>query len=655
MRLEKMESGRYVLYSSFDERLIPREAGFNWNADTKNWYTEDMDIAVKLMQYADDNLAYELKDYVAVSQAGFTASKAIACNMDIPAPTGKDYFPFQKAGIKYAYEHPSCLIADTMGLGKTIEAIGVINLDITIETVLIICPASLKINWKQELEAWLINPMTIGIAYPSKIVKEKRVKLPFPQTNIVIINYDILRQFHDDLRQFTWDLLIVDEAHYLKNPKIIRTQQVIGKTHRNKIITTPVTAKRNIFLTGTPIVNCPVEIYPLIHFLLPDEWNNFAGFTRYYCNAHKGHFTKWDVSGAAHLDELQFRLRQTLMLRRLKEEVLTELPPKMRQIIELPQNGARKVIEAENQIYEQFRASLYELRVVAELAKAGENKDDYTEAVSRLKEGVGFAFGELAIARKETAVAKVPYVLEYLENVSEKIVIFAHHQEVIRQLKEALGAKAVVLTGQTSQKARNKAVTEFQNNPEIQYFLGSIQAAGVGLTLTAASNVIFVELDWVPGNISQAEDRLHRIGARDSVLVQHLVFNESIDAKMAKTLINKQNIIDQVLDNETENIPEIEEGPASGLTTFGQLEKEAAKLSPETITMIHSALRYLSNVCDGTTNINGSGFNSFDATIGKSLAALSKLSQKQAALGRTILRKYSRQLGPQLIAGINID
>jgi SWI/SNF-related matrix-associated actin-dependent regulator 1 of chromatin subfamily A len=648
-RLVKRDD-RFVFESSFEYRMPAKNAGFEWDhrKDRKYWYTESIDIARKLAIYADDDVRAEIRKAEQLIEKAIEDSRIVSSGMSIPCPEGKAYLPFQKAGIEFASKRANTLISDDMGLGKSIEAIGVINLDETIENVLVVCPASLKINWRKELENWLVRPMTIGIA---------KGKTVFPETDVVIANYDILHNFKDELRANQWDIMIVDECHMMKNGNTRRSQQVLGKRryrHPDDWDLTPIPAKRKLYMSGTPIVNRPIELWPLISSLDPETWNDFGQFTHRYCNAHQGRFG-WDMSGAQNLGELQGKLRGSVMLRRTKSEVLTDLPPKLRQVIELSPNGARKVVEAEKAAYSRHQAALRELKVVVELSKASEKKSDYADAVSRLKEGVALAFGEMATARKNTAVAKVPYVIEFLEGVSGKVVVFAHHKEAVKQLKAALGDKAVVLVGDTSINKRNEAVERFQTDADVQYFIGSIQAAGVGLTLTASSHVVFSELDWVPGNVTQAEDRLHRLGQQNSVLVQHLVFDESIDAKMAKTLVRKQTVIDATLDDPELDVPIIpeDEPPATSGTTWKKINEEAKHIQPKTIIAIHSALRYLSNKCDGARMEDGVGFNAYDTDIGKNLAEQPSLTQKQAALGRKILRKYSKQLGKEIMDSIN--
>jgi SWI/SNF-related matrix-associated actin-dependent regulator 1 of chromatin subfamily A len=253
------------------------------------------------------------------------------------------------------------------------------------------------------------------------------------------------------------------------------------------------------------------------------------------------------------------------MVRRLKKDVLLDLPAKRRQIIDLPANGAETAVQAEKAAFRAHEEKINALKKLAREAKKT-GLAEYKAAVQALRDGRAVAFGEISKYRHETAIAKIPAVIEHvtemLESV-EKIIVFAHHHDVIDALMAAFGAQAVHLTGQDSQESRQAAVDRFQADPSCHIFVGSITAAGVGITLTAASTVIFAELDWVPGNLSQAEDRAHRIGQTDSVLVQHLVLDGSLDANMARTLVRKQEIISSALDADDAEIEEEEEGIAA--------------------------------------------------------------------------------------------
>jgi hypothetical protein len=204
---------------------------------------------------------------------------------------------------------------------------------------------------------------------------------------------------------------------------------------------------------------------------------------------------------------------------------------------------------------------------------------------------------------------------------------------------------------------RQKAVDNFQNDPACNLFVGNIRAAGVGLTLTASAHVIFAELDWVPGNMMQCEDRCHRIGQHDSVLIQLLALEGSLDAVMANTLIEKQEIIEQALDNPNTvfALPEkIEHAAATKLESFEKIEKQAELLPVESLQYIQQGIQLLASYCDGANALDGMGFNKMDSGIGKSLASFEKLSAKQAVLARKLCIKYQRQLSKELVDKIKI-
>ena len=778
---------RFVFACAFTEKDTAKTAGFRWDPTTKEWWTDDAARAARLRGYADEVATEALASAVKALEA----SRATDAAVDLPVPTGLTYLPFQRAGIVYALDHPSTLFADEMGLGKTIEALGVINADPTIESVLVVCPASLKLNWKREAERWLVRPglILVGASQPiaetfdglfisrafneqerprrpehrkdinptsqapaplglhasdarvglqdpkeiepahpgeeidrrlarvrdaelptvspgptdpalpindpgdvgpdGRILGNAQHRLPTsdrPQRlpaepaimvsnrrgpeaqplgglqnrealrnlpedrekpivcdprrsrhlRLLILNYDVLHRWETLLASATLDILIIDEAHYIKNPKARRSKQVYSLAR---------IPRRRLFLTGTPIVNRPAELWPIINCLDPVRWPKFFPFAKRYCNAYHNGWG-WDFSGAAHLEELQDRLRASIMVRRLKADVLTELPAKRRQVIELAANGAAVTVRKEREAYERHQAEIDDLRVRAELAKA-DGPEEYAAAVRALSDRTRAAFTEIARLRHETALAKVPAALEHLDVATEsgKVVCFAHHHDVVAAIEEHFVDRCVVVTGETPLKARQEAVDAFQTNPEVSLFIGSIGAAGVGITLTAASHVIFAELDWVPGNMTQAEDRLHRIGQRESVLVQHLVLDGSIDAHLAKTLIAKQEVIDRALDDET-MIPVVPGATAATADAKpSKLDEEAAKLSAEEIAAVHEKLRFLAGCCDGAAARDDAGFNRLDTRIGKHLAQLAILTPRQAVLGARIVHKYRRQLG----------
>jgi len=578
---------------------------------------------------------------IAREETSITASKSHDAEIDVPAPSGLEYLPYQRAGIRFGLDHQNVLIGDEMGLGKTIQAIGIINSDETLRRILVICPASLKLNWKREITKWLTRDLQIEVASGTT----------WPETDIVICNYDIAAKNGEHLHGQEWDAVILDEAHYCKNPKAQRTQAILGKWDRDETKRKPaLQARRKIALTGTPILNRPIEAQLILGYLDKEEFGNFFQFARRYADAHQTRFG-WDMTGAINLEELQRRLRATVMVRRLKSDVLTELPPKRRQVIELPANGCSKEIKAEQTAYARHQERLDNLRIAVEVAKLLEDKEAYAEAIAALRAGQSEAFEEMAIVRHEVALAKVPYVVEHVANTEEPVVLFAHHRDVVAALVEALtdaGRRCVKVVGGMADADKQASVDAFQSG-KADVFVGNIKAAGVGLTLTRSSHVVFAELDWVPANMSQAEDRTHRIGQHGNVLVQHLVLEGSLDQVMAEAIVRKQDIADKALDDPIARL-EAQEPITTIKDRSVSTEPSERQFSEEAIRNLLSRLQYLAERCDGARNKDGMGFNGCDSAFGKALACQKTLTQRQAAVADRLLVKYAKQL-----EGLDVD
>lgn len=532
-------NGLFILDALPHENTNARAAGFSWDKDLKKWTTKHSTVARKVCV---DGEQFELVERVRkIEEAGLKRSSMISTSYMPPCPEGLAYLPYQRAGIENMIQMRSILLADPMGLGKTIQAIGLCNVIRPLD-ILIVSPATLKRNWINEWRKWTTIPKevhpTIGMAegstYPSN-------------TNIVVINYDILAKHEKEIKSKHWDMLILDEVHYLKTKKSNRSQIVFGGRKFDKKAGTaqvrkPIQAKVKLALTGTPILNRPIELFPVLHYLDPAAWPDMFDFARRYCQAKQTRFG-WDFTGASNLEELQLKLRSTIMIRRDKAEVLKDLPKKVRQIIEIDCDGRRELLRREKFIYPWLKTFNAE-----KLDEQG-----YREVVQGLKSGKQVHFEEVSTLRRLTAEAKVDGVIEHLKECIEssgKVICFAHHKEMIFRIKEAFSDICVVVDGSTPLSDRQLSVERFQKDPFIKLFIGNIQAAGVGITLTASSHVVFAELSWVPGEVSQCEDRAHRIGQKDSVLVQHIVLEDSLDAIMAKTIVYKQGVIEAALDND---------------------------------------------------------------------------------------------------------
>lgn len=545
-------------------------------------------------------------------------------------------YPFQHAGVEYMLNRKNILLADDMGLGKTVQAIAYINQH-DLKKIIIVCPKSLVLNWKIEMLKWLVNKQ-LGISIANGVVDSN--------ANIIICNYEQLKKWESEIiTNKTYDLCIMDEAHNIKNKK---TQK--------SIYAKSIKADRNIRITGTPICNRPIELFNIVCDL-DSRFSNFYSFANRYCDAKQ---TKYgmDYSGSSNLEELQIKLRESIMVRRLKSDVLKELPNKTRQIITIKSSDSN--VKNEQKYINKITKAKDELILKVQLAKISECKEDYNKAVANLKEFNKAYFTEIAKLRHETALAKVEDVVSTIseqleEDSNKKVIIACHHQDVIEKYLDQLKQyNPVSIVGSSKTEDRQQNVEKFQNDTTCRVFVASILAAGVGITLTASDWVVFAELDWVPANMMQMEDRAHRIGQKQSVLIQHIVLEDSIDAKLAKTLIAKQEIIEKALDTKIENIEvettediQIEEKGVIEKTTIEEIESKVAtkEYTDNEITDLLNKLRIISNNdLDNATEKNNIGFNKFDSIIGNSLANQITLSQKQTVIAEKLVKKYHKQI-----------
>jgi len=495
----------------------------------------------------------------------------------LAAPEGLAYLPYQKAGIAYALKLGNALIADEPGLGKTIQAVGVSNALPDARRILIVVPASLKINWTREFEKWDTKGLSVGRVTDGKPES-------WPATDVVVINFDLIEKHYGRLTVQPWDMLVIDEAHALKNEDANRTRAILGHGSGKKRIP-GIPAKRKLFLTGTPILNRPAEIWPLAHALDPEFFSHKMQFQARYCNGHQTDFG-WSAKGASNLSELNRQLRARIMVRRRKSQVLKDLPPKTRQIIELDQpalaahNNAFSKLNAANEVLSRLFRQRNELikDYRGNTDESAQAKERYRQQAKALAKEARTAFWQMSQVRKDTSLAKVPQVMDLIKTSLDngKLILFCHPSEVVDAYVDALKthfkkqagkngtpANIAVITGKTPNNKRQVEVDRFQQDEHCQVFIGTIGAAGTGWTLTEASTVLFAELDWVPGNMNQAEDRAHRIGQKDHVLVYHTAVEGSIDTQMIRRLIEKQKTIDEALEiDEAANLGHIPMGKA---------------------------------------------------------------------------------------------
>lgn len=506
----------------------------------KKYWTVPFSLITLLMLYEqefilDDRLKKLLRKYV------FSSPKKNKPIKKIDGLKGDKLIPFQGEGISFTEsKNGRALIADDMGLGKTIQALAWLQLHTDFRPVIIVVPASLKLNWVKEAQKWLNKPniqVLYGTDTSTTLLGE-----------IIVLNYDILPFWIDKLIQYKPEVLITDESHYFKNKSAKRTKAVIKLGKKCSHI---------IALSGTPIVNKPIEFYNVIHLINPKLFPNRWDFAHRYCDAKHNGFG-WDLSGSSNEQELHQILTNTIMIRRTKKEVLKQLPDKIFSFIpmELDNQNEYDLAETdfiefikqqtENDLMIELRKSLkeeYHSFINIKDEKLEELKADKVSKINILTEIESLK--QLAVKGKMKQA--VNWIRDFLES-GEKLVLFANHRFVIDQLMEEFKTVAVKIDGSVSQTNRQKAVDEFQTNKNIRLFVGNIKAAGVGLTLTASSNVGILELPWTPGDLIQAIDRCHRIGQKDTVNVYYLLAANTVEEEIAELLDKKQKILDAVLD-----------------------------------------------------------------------------------------------------------
>lgn len=625
MRIFEKDS---ILYAETEPQEDPtaKALQMSWNEDAGLWQLPlqklpqiPLSKLERMLTHAEASARDVIEPFFEREKNQVALSEASDLEIALRAPPKLDYMAFQKAGIAYALSRNEALIADEMGLGKTVQAIGVVNNDPRLKNIVIVCPASLKLNWAKELGKWCSRPAFVRVLAPKG--DQKTVGDPFEaEISVMVVNYDIIDKVLKVLPKRV-DLLVADEAHYVKNQNTKRSDALreIAKNSRKKL-----------FLTGTPILNRPIELWNILDTLQPGAWGSMQDFGIRYANGHKRFVGNgrviWNFKGSSNLDELHEKLRRNIMVRRLKKDVLTDLPDKIRQIVPLDVTYKEKSTTAQQSA---------KIKKLWEKAQKANSDEAYHAAIQDLDKEVQINFEDLARVRHEIAQQKAPHVAQFvkdmLENV-DKVVVFAHHKDVVKHLAKALEPFGVVtLTGETAATKKQEAVERFQKDEKTRVFVGNILAAGAGHTLTRAQHVVFAELDWVPGNVKQAEDRCHRIGQTDTVFVYHLVVDNSIDVILANTIVGK-------LEVEAAALGKGNGGQRKSITRqslhsesypfFTDVEKEAMRY----------ALCYLAKA--------DRGYIEEDRAIGLKLAAHilrgKKLTDKHYAYSYNFLEKYAK-------------
>ena len=420
-------------------------------------------------------------------------------------------FEHQKEAIIKLVSNKKYILADDMGLGKTSSAI-MAAITLNLKKILIICPASLKVNWKREIENYTQD--TVGIVEGKK----------WEDGKYIIINYDILKNFHslpkDNDKKTTildskFDLVIIDESHYVSNGKAQRTKLVNNLTTK---------IERLWLLSGTPMTSRPMNYYNLLKLVGSRVANNWINYVRRYCDGKqifRGYRKIWLTFGATNLDELRDKTQHSV-LRRLKEDVL-DLPD--------------KIITP---IHMELKSKIYETEMGEYLDWQRENKN----------RGLSIQLSKLMKVRQIIALEKVKETTQLIDQClqqDKKVIVFTNFTEPLMTLHEKYKKESVILNGTMKKEARQESVDRFQTDDKIKVFIGNVRAAGVGITLTAAEVVIFNDLSFVPSDMSQCEDRAFRIGQDKKVSCLYPIYDNTIERTIYEIVNKKKSIIDTVM------------------------------------------------------------------------------------------------------------
>jgi SWI/SNF-related matrix-associated actin-dependent regulator 1 of chromatin subfamily A len=491
--------------------------------------------------------------------------------------TSKVDFSYMKIE-PYDYQKQAAIFFDTCG-GRALlgdqPGVGKTNSAMTYaagkkEKTLIVCPANLRLNWRKEILNFTNEKAFVFNWKPGK--KSNKINYTKEESLFHIVSYSTLSQTYIQIQMShtcsnvfcdfkeknnkkrykdkvcpkcnvrgvinsratkdifyekdklgntlipsDYNILIMDEAHYIKNSTSDRT-----KTIKKALKDIP----KKLLLTGTAIKSKPFEFFPLLNFLYPEEWSNEHAFGVKYCAAEKNNFG-WNYDGSSNLDDLYERI-SPFFLRRLKKDVLKFLPPKTYSAIPI------ELDEVETREYEKIKKGIIE---------EGKNDNDKMNHLARIQK-----------LKQFTSKAKLKRAFDFIQDIidgGEKVVVFSQYKSISYEVAERFGDKAVVFNGDKNSNEKDEAVERFMNDEKVQVFSGTIGAAGVGITLTSASIAVFIDQPWTPADREQSEDRIHRASSKaDKVQIIRLICQDTIDEDIDELLNRKSSILSKVLDGE---------------------------------------------------------------------------------------------------------
>ncbi len=540
---------KLLLKCKFEDNPKTKSAGdCRFDGREKGWKYELEPQVVKKLQEVFPNIKIdeEVERWVSCEEEKRKAILDAKNSQDVELQTGaaEKLYPFQRVGCNFLYNAKKALLADDMGLGKTVQAIFACE-EIKAEKILVICPNSLKSNWKKEIEKWtpqrsvtilrgstrdkknkVISEFTTGyfIANLESIRRGKEKKEVDGETKLVLRDED----FVDHLAGIEWDVVIVDEAHNIKNRKAQQTKDTMSLTKTKK-------ADYLFLLTGTPIMNKVDELWSLLHTMYPEKYTSFWKFVKKFANAYPGRWGWVIEPHPRNPSELRKEL-EPFFLRREKEQVFQDLPKKTHQQIWVELEGKQK------KIYDQMEAE----------AMAEVTEEDSVIApgvlaqITRCKQIAISA--ELINGSKQSA--KLDALKSVIEGTDKKVVVFSQFAEAINlvsNMLEEMEVEHVTFTGQTKESKRQDIIDSFQDDEQVRVFLATTQAGGAGINLTAAHYVVLLDKHWTPAVNEQAVDRVHRHGQSNPVTVIELLARDTVDEMVEEVLNGKKSIVEAVI------------------------------------------------------------------------------------------------------------
>jgi SNF2 family DNA or RNA helicase len=420
--------------------------------------------------------------------------------------------PHQSDGVSFLISKGRAILGDDMGLGKTRQAIVGMQIAAPAGMILVVCPASLKLNWRREIK--MIDPAAkievLGVADGAQ-----------DDPRWVIVNYDLLARNADRLRGIQWAGVMLDEAHFIKNNSQ-RTSHCLKLLGVSNNAREAVIGPRQVYLlTGTPLTNRPRDLFNLLRCVGHPAARSFLSFAKRYCDAYKNEYG-WVTTGASNLEDLNLLMKE-VMLRRRKDEVL-DLPPKIRTWVPLAVENAA-ALNAQRSFAQWFAAS----------DASRPNDKNFLARLTKVR-----------VALHKAKHRAVEERIRDVISTGRKVVVFTAFTSGLDKHKAVFSGECVTISGSDNAKQRMQAVDRFQNNPEVRVAICNIIAGGVGITLTAATHVILQDLDWVPANHLQAEDRAYRMGQTERITVEYMLADGTLDVFIADLLEAKLRLINAV-------------------------------------------------------------------------------------------------------------